>query len=139
MFETIRQSLANVEYGWNQPSGYLVLVPGLCPILQNIQVTELSLGLSSSPDLNLIDLYSRKFYRMCQWHGRGAVVQALVASVATTLFGPHIAFQAIGALAMWQLIQSIKISVSNKYKLSFYTLNPNGTIKSAESCNPLPL
>ena len=67
----IRQNIENIEYAWNKPASYLVLVPGLSLLIQKIQFANYKEG--HPPEVE------SKFFNICRWHVRGALVKVAIA------------------------------------------------------------
>ncbi len=92
-FSGIRQSLENIDYAWNKPQTYLVLVPGLSLIIKNIQLAEVlplppinNVILISPNEAIQLEASSRKFATICKWHFGGSIIQMIACAVATKTF-----------------------------------------------------
>ena len=89
---SIRQSIENIDYAWNKPQTYLVLVPVLSLLIQKVQIAALKLFIprpqtphDATTQLAKLD----KFKKITVWHIAGSCVQFTASIIATNVFATH--------------------------------------------------
>lgn len=133
----IKQSLEKIDYAWNKPHTYLVLIPGLSLYIEKIQLA-ITVPLVESYTQEerdvLIDIHSRKFDNITKWHLRGSLIQIL-ASVAAIKILSHPLFRQIALVAGCLAFCEVLYTSFYRFKIpvTLYEFYPNGQVKSISS------
>lgn len=121
-----------MDYAWNKPETYLVLVPGVSLLIQKIQFANLlplpSLTKITPQKASEANEKSMKFVKICKWHLRGSMAQILASVMAVHLFAAPI-FAAI-TLTLASLGVLYTVSKAGKQTAVVCEFFPNGKVKN---------
>lgn len=129
---SIRQSLENIDYKWNNPKTYLVLVPGISLLIQKIQLSKI-LPLNPADQI-LKPLKSLKFVDICKCHLRGSLIQMMASVIAVKVFALPL-FSIIGIVATYELINTAILGLKNPVTIYDFHKD-NCTVKRSTIINP---
>ncbi len=122
ILSSLRQSIENINYAWNKPQSYLVLIPGISLLVQKIQLAKIlpSIEKMRPPiidDRNQDDNVSedevivKKYSNISKWHVKGSLM-SLIGSIALISINPLATF--IGTIfSLYQMINILRSNCSH--------------------------
>lgn len=118
---SIFQRIEDIDYAWEKPESYVVFIPGLSILVQQIQSGNFIANRAMHPDIlnvlqmspaqqkqeaDKVNLQSHKCSKWCQWHSRGAIVQMAIALLALQIFKKTPFSVILAGFAIWQFIEN---------------------------------
>lgn len=127
-FLNFKRNLEHIDYMWTKPQTYLVFVPGLSLIIQDIQLscTLPLIKKVTSQNVDQANAKARKFSQICKWHLGGSIVQLSASIIAVKTFAV-LFFSITYLLASYELINTVLICLKNS--IVYYEFDRYGNPK----------
>ncbi len=124
---SVKEKIQNIEYGWNKPASYLVLVPVISMIVQNIQRSYFKERSANSRDGQEFLEFNNRVAQMHNWHWTGAVIQLHAAFI---LFPVVPSIGTLGVLALTLVYNPILVWTILDDRFSSATFYDSGRVES---------
>ncbi len=122
--------LGKIDYSWNKPQTYLVLVPGLSLLIEKIKSTNLKPFINNDWNNKSVapNEKSKEFANMCKWHLRGSLIQMACIGAITVYALPL--FSLLSLLPICEALYTYSIAMSNPVVIHEYSPSTGQVIRS---------
>jgi hypothetical protein len=123
--EGVSKYLGQIDYAWNKPQTYMVLVPGLSTVILKIQLTnvfqKLHMGVSRPANIAAANNASNRYAAICKWHLRGSLLQTGAMILAAKVIASPILMGVLIAFPLFEMYKTANTAL--KYPVVIYAAN----------------